>query len=458
MISLLEIAERTQKGHKTPEDRWNMDLFRKMEGLGRMYDIPDRPNDSFFNMDDSLADRAFRAAMDFIVQQGVFCTTTGRVIRFSEPEVCEVIEGGPDSLQVGEGSDARLIRKRGVEEKGGMVQCPGHHAPWSEDMAPLVVKGFAQITSAVYIEGFNFAVVDGREVMGLPMEVYASRRQVAWLREGVRKAGRPGMAIAYYPINTRAPNLLAVMDRESGLRPTDGMLLSVLPDVKIEHDYLAAAIACEEYGCFRRNGAVAQYGGFAGGLPGAIIEGIVKPIVGYLVYRAALCTTGVGSIWSTTSDRIAMDASLIWGSSVVNQALFRNTNLIRFGGNEGAGGTRPGTTDHLWSTAAGAICAVMNGCNLYITRTSRTRLNASQTPLEAEWRYEVAEAVGRANLDRAGAVTVLEQIAAKLRGKSAETAVPAEEYYDFVRHRPRPEYKEAYLRVKDDVASLGLLF
>ena len=58
MISLLEIAGREQKGHKTSEDRWNIDLFRKMEGLGSAYDVPDRPSESPFNMYDSLSDRA----------------------------------------------------------------------------------------------------------------------------------------------------------------------------------------------------------------------------------------------------------------------------------------------------------------------------------------------------------------------------------------------------------------
>ena len=52
-----------------------------------------------------------------------------------------------------------------------------------------------------FIEGFNFTHIEGREIMGPPMEVYASRRQMNWMREGVRKAGRPGLAVVYYPIN-----------------------------------------------------------------------------------------------------------------------------------------------------------------------------------------------------------------------------------------------------------------
>ena len=124
-----------------------------------------------------------------------------------------------------------------------------------------MVKNFAQIPRGDYLEGFNFAVVDGREIFGPPLEAYAARREVAWLREGIRKAGRPGMAIAYYPINTRAATMIAPLDPVSGLRRTDGVILSPLPDIKVETDLLTAAIVYEDYGCFRINhGALALVG------------------------------------------------------------------------------------------------------------------------------------------------------------------------------------------------------
>jgi len=338
------------------ENAWNMGLFHKMNELTGKYEM-EYPNDgSFFNTDDELADRAFRAALEFLVETGVYCTSTGRVLAFTQQEVDAAIREIPAEITVGEGRDARVIKQRRIEEREAINQCPGHHAPWTEELAPLVVKNFAQIPSGDYLEGFNFAEVDGREVYGMPIEVYAARREVAWLREGIRKAGRPGMAIAYYPINTRAPALLAPIDRDCGLRPTDGILLSVLPDVKVEQDYLAAAMVYQEYGSFKVNGGGGgTVGGFAGGLGGAIIESIAKSIVGFLVYRDTICNTGVGTVRATTGKTMSIDPRLIWAGSVVHQALHRNTNTICFGGGGGASG--PGTETHLLEQAIGAISA-----------------------------------------------------------------------------------------------------
>ena len=172
--------------------------------------------------------------MEFLTEKGAYCISTGRTIQFTRQEILETIEAIPAELTVGRGTDSRVLRKRSIEEKEAINHCPGHHAPWSEEFAPLVVKNFAQIPSADYLEGINFAHVDGREIRGVSMEAYAGRREAVWLREGIRKAGRSGMAIAYYPINTRAAALLAPLDEECGIRSTDGILLSVLPDVKVE--------------------------------------------------------------------------------------------------------------------------------------------------------------------------------------------------------------------------------
>lgn len=457
MLSFLDMAERMQKGPKMDENAWNLGLFRKMNELTERYQLKYPADGSYFNMDDALADRAFQAGVAFLAEMGAYCISTGRVIQFSESELWETIREIPSQITVGAGKDARVIKRRSIEEKEGLNQCPGHHAPWTEDMARLVVKNFAQVHSGDYLEGFNFPQVDGREIHGMPMEVYAARRETAWLREGVRKAGRPGMAIAFYPINTRAPVMLAPIDPELGLRPTDGILLSTLPDVKVEQDYLAAAMVYEEYGCFKVNGGGGgSVGGFAGGTGGAIIESIAKSLVGFIVYRDKICNTGVGRVTSTTAKTISINPEMIWAGSVVHQALHRNSNTIRFGGNIGQSG--PGTETHLLEQAIGAITAAINGSNLYIPRQHRAQMNASQTPLEAEWMYEVSSSIIKAGLDRASAGELIRRASGLLNGRPVEEPLPIDQTYDLVHHRPLPSYEKVYLEVKDKLASLGMPF
>jgi len=285
MISLFEIAERTQIGEKVEEKKWDMEFFRTISGLVKKYDIKTPENHRFINMDDGLVERAFEAAIEFLEQMGIYCITTRRRVKLSREEIITAVKEAPIEILMGEGRDLRVWKQRNVEGKEKLNVCPGHHSPFTEDLAGLVVSNFAQIPRTDFIEGFNFSKVDGREIMGPPMEVYASRRQVAWMREGVRKAGRPGLAIVYYPINTRAEDLIGVMDPDHGLRRTDGILLSMLPDLKMEQDMLSAAIVYDEYGSFKISGSFAIAGGFCGGVDGAIIEGIAKPIAAMIAYR-----------------------------------------------------------------------------------------------------------------------------------------------------------------------------
>jgi len=459
LLSLLDIAERMQKGPKMDENTWNMGLFKTMSELTDKYELHYPQDGSFFNMDDDLADRAFQAAVEFLADKGAYCMSTSRVVGFAREEIATAIREIPSEIRVGTGNDARVIKQRRLGEKEALNFRPGHHAPFSEEMAPLVVKNFAQIPGTDYLEGFNFVVVDGREIFGMPMEVYAAKRQVSWMREGVRKAGRPGMAIAYYPLATNAAAMLAPIDPEHGLRTTDGVLLAVLPDVKVEQDYAAAAIVYQEYGCFRGDGGGGGFvGGFAGGLGGGIIEGIAKCIAGFLVYRVQISWAGVARMRATSRrDTMGFDPAMFWATSVACQALNRNTNIIYFGGRGEAGDPGSGTETRLWSLV-GNIAVPINGGNLMGSRQNRARIDACQNPLEAEWVYELAQASMRAGLDRETASDVLRKVNEIVAGKEPEDTFHISQCYDLVRHRPLPQYEKTYLKVKEQVARLGLDF
>jgi methylamine---corrinoid protein Co-methyltransferase len=460
MLSLLDIAEKMQKGPKTDENVWNMSLFKKMIELTQRYQLHYSKDYPVFNLDDELADRYFLAAIDFLTEKGVYCISTGRVLQFTREEVLSAIKAMPKQITVGEGKDARVIKQSRLGEKDSLNYCPGHHAPFTEELAPLVVKDFASLPGVDYIEGFNFPTVDGREIYGLPMEVYASRREAAWMRHGVTKAGRPGLAIAFYPISTRAAALIAPIDREAGLRPSDGILLSVLPDIKVDQDYLAAAMVWEEYGGFKINGTGGQMGGFAGDVNGAIIEGIVVVLTSWLVYRdvftanyimsqpAQAYKNGRPSTW---------DISMIWASSVWSQALHRNTNHILFTPSGVPSG--PGCEVQLLELALRAITHPINGTNIHITRQVRAVMNASQSPLDALWTYEVAYAMMRSNYTRETASDLALKIIDRLKDKLIDAPYSdIKDFYDLVHNKPLPQYEKIYLKVKDDLSALGLKF
>ena len=456
MISLLDIAERTQKGRKMPEDAWNMSLFHKISELVKRYNIPNYTKDTpFLNLDDDLPERAFQAGVDLLVEHGVYCITTGRVVKLSKEEVMEAVRESPKELIVGSGKDARVMKQRKVEGTEKLNFCPGHHSPFTQDLAPIVVKNFAQIPRTDFIEGFNFTEVDGYEIFGAPLEAYASRREVSWIREGIRKAGRPGLSIVLYPITTRAEVLMAAIDPVDGLRSGDGILTSVLPDEKIEHDLLATAIACEDQGLWRISGSFSMVGGFCGGADGAIVEGIAKPLTAMICYRAYVNYTGVENVSTVSALSIPLQP-LNWARSVVNQSLNRYSNIICMAWIIPTSG--PGTESNLLEAAFRTIEATINGANLYAPRHSRARMNAGQTPLEGEFMVEVSDATLAAGLDRKKGSELLTKLTQKLEGRHPEPGFTIQECYDLVNHRPSPEYERIHKQVKEQLTELGLVF
>lgn len=456
MISLLEVAERAQKGPKMAEDAWNMGIFEKMNELVKRYDISVPADCPFFNEDDEIVEKVFQAAVDYLAERGVYCISNGRVINFTREEVLQAITESPAEVRIGEGRDQRIMRQRSIEEHHGLNHVPALHAPYSEELAPLAVRNYAEISTADYLEGFNFTQVDGREVLGMPLEAYAARRELAWLREGIRKAGRQGMAVAFYPINTRAAVLLAPMDPDYGLRRTDGILLIVLPDIKVETDMLTAAIVYGDYGCFTIGAGTGRAGGFCGGIEGAMIESVVCGMAGWICYRNVINGVGVRPVGPRIATSLHVNPVANWSSSVVCQVFNTKYHTILYSGGYSLSG--PGTETALVERALFSVEIPVNGCNVSYPRKAQARANAAQTPLEAEFAWEIAQAVMRMKMTRSQANTLYRKMAEWAEGREAEPAMDVRECYDWVNHRPFTAYRDKYLRVKDDLSRMGLLF
>ncbi len=453
MITLLEIAERTQSGEKVEEKKWDMAFYNTISNLVKKYEIKCPDEDCLINKDDDLVQRAFEAGIELLETIGIYCITTRRRVSLSRDEILTAVAEAPSEVLMGEGRDRRVWKQRKVEGREKLNVCPGHHTPYTEDLAGLVVSNFAQIPRTDFLEGFNFSTVDGREIIGAPMEVYASRRQMGWMREGVRKAGRPGLAIVYYPINTRAEDLIGVMDPDHGLRRTDGILLSLLPDLKMEQDMLSAAIVYDEYGSFKLSGSFAIAGGFCGGIEGAVVEGIAKPIAAMIAYRDYINYTGVEHVHMLNGRKILLPG-VNWARSVVNQALNRYSNTICMRWIIPTSG--PGTELNLLENAMQSIEAAVNGMNLYAPRHCRTTTNHGQTPLDAEWMIEVSDAVIEQGYDRSGADELMAEISKRFEGQQPAAGFDITECYDLVRHKPRPEFERAYSAVKNQLKEFGL--
>ena len=466
MLSLLEVAERARKGPKMAEMDWNMGLFFKMNELAQRFDIavPENSWDHFHNRDQKLAERALQAGIAFMVETGAYCMQTGRTVQFTEEEIRETVAESPRQVVMGEGDDARVHGEGPIDLP--KLRGTGYlHGPFEDEIAIDVVKCYVETLGLDYIEGYNFRRLDGREIHGVPMEVAAAKRQVARLREAFRQLGRPGMAAVFYPISTADAVLTAAIDPVKGLRPTDGVLLSPLPDIKLDLDHLTAAIIHEQYGTRAKNGGgYSMAGGFCGGTAGAIIETIAKGIMAWMTLRDVFNGGGIGNTLSMRQKKIVVQPILNWGSSVCSQALGTMNPLWGgrgFGTSAGIGSSSgPGSRTHLWELSMGAIGSGVaggtgNGGRWHIT----TIMNARHTPYESVFSREVAEATRRAGITEEELPALMRKLTPKLEAMSVEPGRDIRECYDIVNNHPLPWYLELGRSVQRELADeFGLAF
>jgi hypothetical protein len=415
MISLLEVAERAQTGPKMGENEWNLGMFRKMTELSEKYRLQVGEIENIYDVDNAYADQLFGAALEYLCTMGVYCISTKRRIQFTEEEVRETCREAPDKITIGRDRDVRTLTQRKIEDVKAPNIITGGHSAWNEELMPLenMVKELVKIPRVDFLECFNYHRIMGREVHGTPMIVYAARKAIERARMGVSLAGRAGLALCYYPILTTAEAFIAAKDEERGLRSSDGLLLSVLPDLKVETDLLAASIYYEEYGCFRQNGGTGgSVGGFAGGWEGAMIEAVVRNIAAWMVYRdsiqygggvirlqqnALLPQTRKAQQRNRVEERLST-----WCSFAMRKALRRHKHTITvFGGGSGGQVVDQASVKNLLSTAISSIRGTVMGGNLYYLwtpppTTVRWGIEASDAALKSRIKLDdLDELIGR---------------------------------------------------------------
>ncbi|UCD70588.1 MAG: monomethylamine:corrinoid methyltransferase, partial [Syntrophobacterales bacterium] len=197
MVDFLEICERALTGPIMTETDFDMNVFvSKLGQVIQRYDIhydPSTPVPS----DDELADRVFRAAVEFFSEVGVYCQDTNRVIQFSRDEIEEGIAEPSPPCKVGEGKEAKIFSPRRPED-GNPPWChvgSGIVASTEEIMTNLV-EAYGAIPEADSISISALDSVRGIPASaGSPLEIYAAIRSVRLGREALRRCGRPGLPI-----------------------------------------------------------------------------------------------------------------------------------------------------------------------------------------------------------------------------------------------------------------------
>jgi len=457
MLTIWDVIDRSKTGEKIPEDKFDMSIYRAVQSLRKEYNIQYDPKVPIPSSD-QMADEVYQAGLRLFLELGSYCTTTGRVIKYSEQEVQEALRNAPAELILGEGEDSVKMVHRNVEGSEEPIVAAGIQTAFYRDQEMMfkIYKGCAQDRCVDGIWGGVLGNIDNKyEVLaGAPSEIYGYRIATELLRKSIIAAGRPGMFIV-----NNTPTSIATIglhDREKGLRPCDLFETTGISELKINYDDLNRSV----WGIIH-NGALhgahnAVIGGFSGSIEGAAIVAVAGAL--HLLLTNRCNNVRPGGIPFKTKSR-AMRAH-IWVANLALQALSRNTHLILDGsiGDHPAAG--PGTRQYLIETAAGHIASTVGGGHS-LGGTRKFVIGDTPnfgTPLESRWMGEICK--GAVGLSREHANEIVCRLLAEYEEHldNPPLGYTYDQLYDVKKEQPLPEYAELYAETKEEFKSMGLKF
>ncbi len=455
MISFMTVVERAITGPICTERDFDLDIFvpnlrQVVEKYGIKYD-PENP----VPVDDGLADRVWAAGMEFLCETGVYCLDTERRILFTRDEIEGALETGPRGSVFGEGKDAKAMPRRFPEDKTPPWCSVGSaSSPVSSEWYYInLVKAHAENPLGDSITIPCLTHVDGQQIVGgSPLGVEGAIRAVLLTREGMRRAGRPGMPIVN-GVTTASRAQEHIAAHRFGIRKTDALEIGTVHEMKIDFDSMnkvAYSLAAGSL-IFAENGVI--LGGLAGGPAGVAVVTVAYNPVDLLLLRGAVQHPfPVHFDMGVTSTR-----DTIWARSLANQAVTRNSTLPVV--NVGYSAAGPMTKMLLYEHSAWVIGSVVSGGSVEVGASARGTALDYTSPMDPLFGSEVAHAVAGMSRQEANGIVkaLLEKYENQLR--NPPIGQKYQECYDVASGKPNKEFIELYREVRQEmVDQFGLQF
>ena len=196
-MTVFEAYERARKGPKVDEKVWDFELIpqtatRLKEKHGIHID-----KSKMIPTDPDMMRRLYEAGLEMLTECGVYCISTGRVIKWTKEEILLGLATAPKTCVIGEGLHQRpMIPRNHMDTRPPLVQGGPTGAPCSE-------KNFFGIHESYAKEAIVDCIVDGvlSTVNGYnpapdsPWEVLAGRQEAMMVRMAQAKVGRACMGL-----------------------------------------------------------------------------------------------------------------------------------------------------------------------------------------------------------------------------------------------------------------------
>jgi methylamine--corrinoid protein Co-methyltransferase len=454
MLNYLEILDRANTGPYLNEENWDLEkVAMTARRLVKKYKLEWNPNE-IVTSDPALADAIYQAGYEMAVELGAYSRSTERIIHLSQEEIDEGIRNMPQTLVMGEGKDARTLYARRLDDErpplffGGP---PGTPVPERYFLANVMT--YMQEPLIDLATCGTLTEVDGREVRtGNPIEIVSTRRELQYMRQAMKRVGRPGMGMLAAQSSVSELGDLAVAHPDY-LRPCDSHLVPVLNELKMDHRNISRAVNSLEYGMINASLPCVIVGGLGGGPPGSAVINVASYLIANITCLAdyhILHPIHVRHIATTTRE-------VLWVISITGQAFARNAPAIIVADIYPKSGA--GTKELLYETAANAIVNAVTGNHLEGVGSADGNLPHC-SGLEARLMAEVALAAHKMKMSLKEAnewvLKLLPKYEHVFSQEGGNPGKPFNEVYDLQKLQPLDFWQKMYEEVKTELKEMGL--
>lgn len=196
-VTVFDVFDRAKSGQKVDENVWDNKIIPQTASrLKEKYGIK-MDKKVMVPTDKTLINNLFKAGLEMLVECGVYCMDTGRVIKYTEEEVLTSVTSAPSRVLLGEGKDAVMLECRSFEDsRPPLIQGGPTGAPVSEDVFIANHQSYAQEPLVDAIVDGVLQTINGHDpVPGSPWEIAAVKSEAIMVRAAQLRAGRPGMSL-----------------------------------------------------------------------------------------------------------------------------------------------------------------------------------------------------------------------------------------------------------------------
>jgi methylamine--corrinoid protein Co-methyltransferase len=440
---LWEVIQRSTTGPIMSEEEFETELFPTvLADLQSKYKIECDPDEPIM-ADPDMADAIFQAGMELLLEVGLYCKNTKRIIKFTQEEINEAICSARHEVTLGRDRQAITLKPRAP----GDAQHPYTFFPagaLTKDVD--LYKSYAlTVVQEPTCDGVIpiplFGVGDMKIVADTPAQTLVCLTEARVMNEVAAWAGKPGL---FFGIPMSATTPITLMSTfGSGLydRTNCTMPVQILQDMRVDFDRFNLVFFAEQHGIEPwMSSSPTLYAYLTGPEQGAME--IIAHTLGMLAYSGGTLTQAMSV--SVHGTYVGNDIS--WCNSAAALANERNLKLpwVSFGSTANPAGA---LSDDAWyGTAAACISACISGME-------GLWLAGGSTGMESRWAGEIARAAAR--LSPREGIEMIKKINAAEREPSPPPQA-LDKLYDMKTLRPNQELRDHYRKFTRIFRDLGL--